>query len=405
MKHRSPDHSAQRTVLFFTCVAHALTHIYTLIYTAVLEPMRASFGLENREFLAYVYIANMLFGLGALPAGWLGDRIGEKRMLVAFFLLTAAGGTLLGLARGEWELAAGMVLVGAGTSIYHPVGNAMISKYFRNAGRAMGLNGLWGSLGTAAAPILAAQIAAISDWRWAYLSLSGPTILLGVWFALTPLDRDRSSDVIGDALAEPSDGEEASKGGQNSPVATRKLMLTLLLLAMMFGGFYFHLITTMLPTHFDEQLSFFSAFSLLAAGYVSGVIYAIGGVGQLLSGAFLDHYEGRGLYIALLALATPCVFLLSVLSDVPLVAVAALMSMFVFAVQPIENVLLARYSPRRLRGFLFGVKFVLVFAVGGLGTWLSGYVQEASSVSMVFVVASGFTALAMVFALGAYRLR
>ena len=103
----------ERKVLFFTCVAHGLTHAYMLLFTAILDPMRDSFGLDSEEFLGYASLANILFGLGALPAGWLGDRFGEKNLLVAFFFLTAAGGVLLGLAEGEWSLAAGMVLVGS----------------------------------------------------------------------------------------------------------------------------------------------------------------------------------------------------------------------------------------------------------------------------------------------------
>ncbi len=394
----------ERKVLFFTCVAHALTHAYMLIYTAILDPMRSSFGLDRDAFLGYAYIANLLFGLGALPAGWLGDRYGEKLLLVAFFVITAAGGVLLGLADDEGSLAAGMLLVGAGTSIFHPVGNAMISKCFHNSSRAMGINGLWGNVGTAAAPVLAAQIAAVADWRWAYLGLSVPTLAVGLWLAATPLGvGGRSKRTAEDAAAPAPPAAPPVETVRASPSAW-KPMLVFLLFAMMCGGFYFHLITTMLPTHLEDRLSFFSSYAILGAGYVSGVVYAIGGVGQVLSGSIMHHYEGRGFYVLVLALATPLVFLVSVFSDLPLVGAACVMSIFVFAVQPIENVLLARYTPTRLRGVLFGTKFVTVFAVGGLGTWLSGYVSEVRSVAAVFVVASGFTALAMVFALVARRI-
>ena len=395
---------AERKVLFFTCVAHGLTHAYMLIFTAILDPMRDSFGLDREEFLAYAYLANILFGLGALPAGWLGDRFGEKNLLVAFFVLTSAGGVLVGLAGSEWSLGAGMVLVGAGTSIFHPVGNAMISKCYKNSSRAMGINGLWGNIGTAAAPILAVQIAAIADWRWAYIGLSVPTLGFGLWLAATPLGAGGRPERVEEDASAPTTATPPVEEVRASPAAW-KPMLVLLLLAMLCGGFYYHLITTMLPTHLEGQLSFFSSYGILGAGYIAGLIYAIGGVGQLISGSVMHHYEGRGFYVLVLALATPLVFLVSVLSDLPLVGVACIMSIFVFAVQPIENVLLARYTPTRLRGVLFGTKFVLVFAFGGLGTWLSGYISEAQSVAAVFAVASGFTGLAVVFAVAARRIR
>ena len=69
--------------------------------------MQETFGLSLDEFTAYATVSTVLFGVGALPAGWLGDRLGEKQMLVGFFFLTAFGGVCLGLAQEVWSLAIG----------------------------------------------------------------------------------------------------------------------------------------------------------------------------------------------------------------------------------------------------------------------------------------------------------
>ena len=120
--------SPERALLFFTCGAHALTHLYMLLFTAVLKEMAADFGMDVATFTKYAMISTVLFGLGAVPAGWLGDRWGEKRLLIAFFVLTGTGGLLIGVAQGGKVLAAGMALMGAGTSIFHPVGNSLLAK-------------------------------------------------------------------------------------------------------------------------------------------------------------------------------------------------------------------------------------------------------------------------------------
>ena len=407
---RSSDAGSERAILLFTCVAHALTHAYMLIFTALQTEMGEDFGLERDTFLEYATISTVLFGVGAVPAGWLGDRIGEKAMLVAFFFLTALGGTLLGLAGGTVGLAVGMALVGAGASIFHPVGNAMISKGIRAPGWAMGVNGLFGSLGIAAGPVIAVQVAELLDWRWAYWVLTPPMVLLGVWLAFTRMGSSPADEPAppGGSAAEadrPAAGETepaASPGGNSREW---KAMIFFLLCAMTCGGFFFHLITTMLPEHFQERVTFSDEFRRLTAGYLTGTVYAIGGLGQLLSGYLVHRREGRGLYMVVLVLAAPLVYSISVLSELPVVAAAAVMSVFIFMAQPIENVLLSRYSPRRIRGLLFGLKFILAFGVGGLGAALSGYVSEWFSVAAVFVVASGFTALAAVFAFLAYRTR
>ena len=87
----------------------------------------------------------------------MSDRYGEKPLLVAFSILSAAGGIVAGFAGEVWHLTLAFVLIGLGTSIYHPVGLALISKGVRRSARAMGINGLFGSLGTALSPLAARQ--------------------------------------------------------------------------------------------------------------------------------------------------------------------------------------------------------------------------------------------------------
>ena len=401
------ERQRERTILFYTCPAHALAHIYTLIHPSVLFAMSQSFGLTPGQFLRYATIGSVLFGVGALPAGWLSDRVGEKSLLVAFFFLTAAGGVVLGLAGGVVGLATGFALVGAGASIFHPVGNALISKGIRVPGRAMGINGLWGSLGTALAPILAYQIAAWSDWRWVYLLLAVPTTILGVALLRTPMplaarSRPESADDNEQDTPRRSTAaqEAASQVGVSPPNGWFWVVITLLG-ATSLGGLYFFLITTMLPSHFEGHIQFSSQTQSWAASYGVGVCYALGGVGQVVAGNLMQRVDGRGLYLFIVAGAAPLIFWVSQSEDVPLVVGTAIMATFLFAAQPVENVLLARYSPARYRGLIFGSKFILAFGMGGgLGTWLSGFITDTHGTAAVFVVASGCTAAAALILIG-----
>src|SRR2546422_3563898 len=177
----------EKRVLFFTCVAHALTHIYMVIYSVVLVKMSEDFGVTKEAIARYATISIVLFGFGAFPATWLGEKWGEKSLLVAFFVLSALGGTILGLAQAPAHLAVGMTVLGLGTSIFHPVGNTFIAKGIQNPGRAMGVNGLWGSFGEALGPLIAGA-AAMFSWRAAYLLLTVPTLALGAWLAITRID-------------------------------------------------------------------------------------------------------------------------------------------------------------------------------------------------------------------------
>jgi hypothetical protein len=52
--------------------------------------------------------------------------------------------------------------------------------------------------------------------------------------------------------------------------------------------------------------------------------------------------------------------------------------------QPIENTLVARYTPRRLRHSAFGTKFILTFGVGSLSVMMVGAIEKLWGIGWVF---------------------
>lgn len=380
---------AERRILFFTCAAHCLTHVYMVIYSMVLDQMARSFELSREETTRYVSISLCLFGLGALPSSWLGEKFGEKRLLVAFFFVSAAGGLALGLAQGTTQLAASMALLGLGTSIYHPIGNAMIAKEIRLPGRAMGTNGLWGSLGEAIGPFFAGA-AALLSWRIAYLALTVPSLLLGFLLLRTRLGHE--------------EGESRTLTAARLPMGPGRGVLVPLLLAMLCGGFQFWLIKTMLPEHIEKHSLAGKEVGGLQVGLLTSGIYVLGGLGQFLAGRLAHRREGRGLYVLISFLSIPLIFAVGQLGGTSLLYAAGVMSVFIFASQPIENVLLARFAPPGWKGLLFGFKFTLAFGIGGLGGALSGWVETRHGTGGVFTAAAGFTGATLLLALAAYSM-
>ncbi|MEM7235964.1 MAG: MFS transporter, partial [Planctomycetota bacterium] len=256
------ERARERRILFFTCSAHALVHAYMLVYSAVREPMRQSFGLELDDFLAYASLSNIFFGLGAVPSGLLSDRLGEKTLLVACFLVSGIGSLIVAAATAPWALGLGMIVMGAGVSIYHPVGLSLISKGFAQPGRAMGVNGFWGSAGTALGPIVAVQCAGLAifaswfgeaeAWRSSYLVLAVPSIFIGLCLMRSDI-RARDEARRGDGDADSNSASAGKPAASSAPI----VVFAVLLLAMTCGGFYFHLITAALPKYCESNVSFF----------------------------------------------------------------------------------------------------------------------------------------------------
>jgi MFS family permease len=254
----------------------------------------------------------------------------------------------------------------------------------------MGINGLFGSLGTALSPLAARQMAQwTGDWRWAFVGLAIPMIILAFLLGISNTGGKRTTDA-----ADPGKDNGGSRGG--------KTIVGLLLCAMLFGGVYYSLIITKLPQHFDTGSSGVPYLDNISkAGYLLFLVYLIGGFGQVFAGWWMEKREGRGLYIALLIGTVPLVYLVGILGGMQLLVAAAAMAFFMFAVQPVENTLLARYTAPRLRGRIYGLKFILTFGVGmGSGTHLSGWIEEGG-LAEVLNSASLFSGLPGVFSAAA----
>ena len=85
---------------------HALDHMFLLIFATAVTSIALEFGFAQWEdLMPYSAGAFLLFGIGSVPAGRLGDLWGRRSMMVIFFfgigasaLLCAAGKT-----PGRWR--------------------------------------------------------------------------------------------------------------------------------------------------------------------------------------------------------------------------------------------------------------------------------------------------------------
>ena len=293
-----------------------MTHVYIHLFTAIQPEIRSSFdGLGAEALTSLASISLVLFGVGAIPAGWLSDRYGEKPLLVAFFLLSAGGGAVTGFASTTWQLAAGFALIGLGTSIYHPVGLALISKGISRPAKAMGINGLFGSLGTALSPLAARQLTHWTGaWRWAFIGLAVPLLVLAFLLGCSNTGGKRTSDA--------ADEENRAPGGG-------RLIIGLLLTAMLFGGIYYSLIITMLPDRLAAGAGNSTLLGgIVGEGYLPFMVFFIGGLGQVAAGHWMENREGRGLYVIILAGTVPLIYLSGMLDGVRLLIGASAMAFF-----------------------------------------------------------------------------
>src|ERR671910_261723 len=148
-------HASRRVGLGTIYAAHGASHGFVLVLPAVLVALRGEYGASFTTLGTVATVSTMLYGLGALPAGLLADRVGAPVLLRVFAGASAVCCVLAALAPGIWWLAAALALLGAAGALYHPSGLAEVTLNVPGGGRELGIHGGFGNGGTGPGPLVA----------------------------------------------------------------------------------------------------------------------------------------------------------------------------------------------------------------------------------------------------------
>lgn len=383
------DRASARLALGFASVAHTYSHLFMVLYPTVVLALEPVFAMPYGELLLLAVAGNVLFGAMALPAGWLGDRWSAEGMMIVFFLGTGASAIVTGFAASPLGLAAGLALIGFFASIYHPVGIAWLVRVALNRGRALGINGIFGNLGTAVAALVAGVLTEQIGWRAAFIVPGLVCVATGLGFALAV----RTGRIV------------AAKADRNPDPPTSRGDLVrvawVLSLTMLTTGLVWQIVQWSLPKLIEERVVGASAGVAATGGMVSLVfLFAIGS--QILGGWLADRFDLRKVYLVAFWVQTPLLLALTVAAGASVVPVAVALVFVNTGNTPAENALLARYTSARWRATAFGAKFVLALGVAAGSTALVGVVHDwTGTFSALFVGLAAFTVAS---AIAAHRL-
>jgi EmrB/QacA subfamily drug resistance transporter len=143
-----------------------------------------------------------------IPAsGWLGDRLGTKRVFLAALALFTLASALCGLAQSYSELVGFRILQGVGGGMLTPVGMAMLYRTFPQSERvrAARILVLPTALAPALGPVVGGLLVTDASWRWVFY-VNVPIGIVGIVFGYLFLTEHREPaagafDLPGFALA------------------------------------------------------------------------------------------------------------------------------------------------------------------------------------------------------------
>jgi len=378
----------EKKVVAYTSVCHGLTHVLELTYGVVLIGIAQEFGAGLFILGILANIAGFAFGLTSLPAGFLADRIGERRLLMLFCLGSGIASIAVALSPNIYVLGVALAVLGMALGIYHPVGSAFIAKATTRRGIAFGYIGVGGNLGVALGPVLAGVIASPLGWRAPYLIFAIPVLLMAV--LLYSFSRAEIPTV-----SEIPVKMEAGKTNLRLII----LPLALIFLSAVMNGFVYRGLVTFLPLYLSQQLhfTFLNWDSMALAGSFTTVALIFGVIGQLLGGYLCERRRHEVLALVVAVVSVPLLLLMGNSEGLILLLVAIIFAFFHFMGQPIYNNLIADYSPTAWQGRSYGIFFFCNFGIGSFSATLLGYIAEQFGTNWIFIAMGGISLITVGF--------
>ncbi len=385
--------SNERKIMLFTCVAHFFTHFYEMIFPALAIPLMLSLEMNLADVLKLSFLMYLLYGLTALPWGMIADRFNNRIILIIFFAGTGLGAILTAFSDARTSMMFSLAVIGFFASSYHPAGMGLISLGMKNRGMALGINGVAGNIGMISAPFTAGLLNWLVGWEATYLMIGALSIIWGIMLFMVDIDETPLQTEVKENSPSPENGNSNMK------------YFLILCVIVTLAGLVYRGNSVVLPAYLELKASFLWDFlsgielhnltgaKTAAATLLASLIYTIGIPGQIAGGRMADKYDLRWLYLAFYGLSLPFIILMGLVSQELLVISAGMYIFFALGMQPIENSLVAKYTPSRWRSTGYGIKFILVFGVGSLSVYSVGWIKEAWSLGTVYLFGGGLVAL------------
>ena len=367
-----PQAHARRVTLLLN-LAHAIDHMFLLIFATAVGAIAAEFGFARWEdLMPYGVGAFALFGLGSLPAGRLGDLWGRRRMMLVFFYGIGASALLAAATRNAWQLAAALTLLGAFAAIYHPVGIPMLLQRAKNPGAVIGVNGLVGNLGIALAALSTGFMVQWAGWRAAFALPGLLAIACGLVFARTcPPETEAPSRRTTKAQV------------QLSPSGLARV-LVVMTAASVTTGLLFNFTTNGNAQLLDERLRGVVADPALI-GMLLAAVYALASLAQVVVGRLIDRVALKPLYLGIVLAQVPLLALAAHAQGWWLLGLLLAVMVVIFGAIPFTDAMIARYVDDRVRSRVAGARLTLSLGISSLAVWLLGPLVKASGFDTLFV--------------------
>jgi MFS family permease len=363
-------------------IAHGIDHMFLLIFATAVATIAVEFGYANwTDLMPYSVGAFALFGLGALPAGRLGDLWGRRIMMIIFFFGMGAAALLTALTQNAWQLAGALTLLGVFAAIYHPVGIPMLVQNAPNPGAVIGVNGLAGNLGIAVAAIVTGFLVKWIGWRAAFAIPGLIAIGCGIVFMMACPKEEHA----------PSKG----KGGKAKVVLTPAMLVRAF--AVMTAAAATSSILFNFTTNGNSQLMSEAFLGVIedpaVLGALLAVIYTVASFAQIVVGRLIDVMPFKPLQLWMSVAQVPLLIVAAYTQDWGMFLALMAVMIFIFGSIPFTDAMIVRYVDDRLRSRVAGMRLTVAFGISSAAVWLLGPMVKSVGFATLLLIMAGIAAI------------
>lgn len=378
----------EATLLGQVASAHFVSHFHIMTLPALIPLLPAHLGVSFIELGFALTAFNLVSLIVQTPLGFLTDRVGARRMLIAGLIVGGASFLSLALTKSYVFLILAMMGAGLANGVYHPSDYAMLSRGIRGEkmGRAFSVHTFAGFIGGAAAPPALLTATAFGGVPLAF-AFSG-TIALVVALLLAAVPADAATTTSARTTKTAGVPSVGGLRGLLTP-AVLSLMLLYVLLSLCTSGIQ----------NFSVS-AFTKGFGIslpLANAALTGFLLA-SAAGVLTGGILADRTRRHGVVASLALLLSGALVSLVALVALPQLLLVAVMTAagFLFGmIAPSRDMLVRAASPAGAEGRVFGIVSTGFNIAGLVGPMFYASLLDHGYYRGIFLAATTFMIITM----------